>query len=348
MILKSEIRNSRLEILNFKFVSRIAFHSLCLLVLVAPLTALAQAFVPLAPIPGLTDTNALSVAKSTNLASFFNNLYKFCIGLAAALAVIMIVWEGLRIATNQDNVSIITDSKGKIYNAIFGLVLVLAPVLVFSIINPSILNLSLRNLQPLNTATSAGGSVGAGGATGVPTGAVADTASGCSVTGTAGILQIALCPTSAAATTWGQSCTWGDLTSKEDIVNPSNGIPTFVRLCTGNKQPYRFIFTGSYSLKNYTAATTINLLRPLVSTTDRPQNAEDAAAFANICRGANLGFQTCVSDRPILTFAVSCGLTGASAPTTWKCYNERLSCDSGTLTKISDKCSSSPSWTPFQ
>ena len=117
----------------------------------------AEGFVPLAPIPGLTDSVTLNSASGINantLANFFNNLYKFLIGLAAALAVIMITWEGLRIATNQDNVSIITDSKGKIYNAIFGLVLVLSPVLVFSIINPSILNLSL-NLPELDTRSGA-------------------------------------------------------------------------------------------------------------------------------------------------------------------------------------------------
>ncbi|MBU6388780.1 hypothetical protein KGQ72_02825 [Patescibacteria group bacterium] len=104
-------------------------------------------FVPLAPIPGLTQG---VTADQAGLASFFNNLYKYLIGLAAALAVIMITWGGLEIAMNKDDVSKITDSKGRIYNAIFGLVLVLSPVLVFSIINPSILNLSL-NLPPLDT-----------------------------------------------------------------------------------------------------------------------------------------------------------------------------------------------------
>jgi hypothetical protein len=105
-------------------------------------------YVPLAPITGLTDPN--TVNSTNNLATFFNNLYKYLIGIAAVLAVVMIIWEGLRIATNQDNVSVITDGKGKILSAIFGLILVLAPVLVFTVINPSILNLSL-NLQELKT-----------------------------------------------------------------------------------------------------------------------------------------------------------------------------------------------------
>lgn len=99
----------------------------------------AQDFVPLAPIPGLTEGGA---ATSGNLAEFFNNLYKYLIGLAAILAIIEIIWGGLEYST-QDSVSSKSNAKERIYNAIGGLILVLSPVLVFSIINPSILNLSL-------------------------------------------------------------------------------------------------------------------------------------------------------------------------------------------------------------
>src|SRR3989344_6911033 len=91
--------------------------------------AFAQGFVPLASIPGLTDIQPTS----KGLADFFNNLYKYLIGVAAILAVIMIIWGGLEIST-QDSVSKNKDGKERIYNAIFGLVLVLSPVLIFSII----------------------------------------------------------------------------------------------------------------------------------------------------------------------------------------------------------------------
>ncbi len=127
----------------------ILIFAICLLLGAAPL-ALAQqsGFVPLAPIPGLTDNVADGPA---GLADFFNNLYKFLIGLAAALAVIQIIWAGLDIAIfHKDAVSAITEDKGKIRDALFGLILVLSPALVFSIINPSILNLSL-NMPPLDT-----------------------------------------------------------------------------------------------------------------------------------------------------------------------------------------------------
>lgn len=117
------------------------------LVLCIPVVAVAQGFVALTSIPGLTEGGA---ANSDNLAEFFNNLYKYLIGLAAVLAVIEIIWGGLEYST-QDSVSKKSDGKNRIIQAIFGLVLVLSPVLVFSIINPNILNLSL-NLPKLDTA----------------------------------------------------------------------------------------------------------------------------------------------------------------------------------------------------
>lgn len=107
-------------------------------------------FVPLAGIPGLTENITVSSETQTMFATFFNNLYKFLVGFAAVLAVIEIIWGGLEIAVNRENVSKITDAKGRIVQAILGLILVLSPVVVFSIINPNILNLSL-NLEALDT-----------------------------------------------------------------------------------------------------------------------------------------------------------------------------------------------------
>lgn len=151
-----------LNIEILKYALGLTLGAWCLL-FVAPHAIAADGFTALAPIPGLTDAANTSVVNSTSLANFFNNLYKYLIGLAAVLAIIQITWSGIRIALNQDNVSTITDSKGHIAQAILGLVLVLSPVIVFSIINPSILNLSL-NLPPLETKTE----VPAGAATRTP------------------------------------------------------------------------------------------------------------------------------------------------------------------------------------
>jgi hypothetical protein len=110
-------------------------------------------FVPLAPIPGLTQG---VTASQTGLASFLNNLYKYLIGIAAVLAVIEIIWGGIEIM--GESVVKKGDGKARIQQAILGLVLVLSPVLVFTIINPAILNLSL-NIPPLSIeGPSSGGS----------------------------------------------------------------------------------------------------------------------------------------------------------------------------------------------
>ena len=140
--------------MNIKFVIVISCFTVLLFVPHALAQTAPSGFTALAPIPGLTDVSPTSVVNADSLASFFNNLYKYLIGVAAVLAVIMITWGGLEIAFNRDDVSKITDSKGKIYNALYGLILVLSPALVFGIINPSILNLSL-NLPELDTKSGA-------------------------------------------------------------------------------------------------------------------------------------------------------------------------------------------------
>lgn len=121
--------------------SKYFLFSLVLLALVVAPSALAQEFVPLAPIPGLTDAG--SVTTTEGLPTFFNNLYKLLIGLAAVAAVIQIIRSGIELALNQGSVSEIISAKGRVAQSLYGLILVLTPALVFGIINPNILNLSV-------------------------------------------------------------------------------------------------------------------------------------------------------------------------------------------------------------
>ena len=305
---------------------------------------LADGFVALAPIPGLTQG---ITANTAGLAQFFNNLYRFAIGMAAVLAIIQIIWGGIEIAVNKDNVSKIIDSKGRILQAILGLVLVLSPVLVFSIINPSILNLSI-NLRELDTRTAFQAGTNGTGTGGVGTSVATDPSSLCNVNGISGILQIAVCPSSEAARTWGQSCTSDNLSRITELTttNSANGIATnrSVITCTG-RQNYRFIDPGG----TYTSwSTAVNRLRPLSSTTNRPNNGSDAINFANICSSAGIGWQTCISNSPAATFAVPCQLTGVAAQTTWRCYDEVVSCINQTNLTSRGLCSDNPGWTAFQ
>ena len=296
-------------------------------------------FTALAPIPGLTDANTTSVINSTTLANFFNNLYKYLIGLAAVIAVIEIIWGGLEIST-KDSVSKQSDGKERITQAIFGLVLVLSPVLVFSIINPSILNLSL-NLPPINLTppVSSGASDGTAGTSGT------DSATGCTVSGVSGILQVAVCPSAAAAQAWGQNCS-GNLSTITALTKTTAGAATSFVTCAGMKS-YVFIDTGNpYS---FTEASAVVRLEPLAITTSNTDNANSAILFSNICQSANLGLQTCISDTPLYTLSVPClpaPTTQMPASASGKCYNETLSCEINST--VSPLCSSSPGWTPFQ
>ncbi|MCR4333843.1 MAG: pilin [Patescibacteria group bacterium] len=322
--------------------------------LVVPVVALAQGFVPLAPITGLTDASALSVANSTNLASFFNNLYKFSIGIAAALAVIQIIWAGLDIAIfHKDAVSAITDDKGKIYNAVFGLILVLSPVLVFSIINPSILNLSL-NLPPLKT--TSGTPVGTG--NGAQTPSVTDAATGCTVTGT--LLKKASCPTQQKAQDFAASCPTGSGSVLSCQTENSSGCAdtTYYATCdtsTGSiTGPFVFLDISHYLnpmqlFSNYV---------PLATSASNPNNGVDAVRFANTC--TQDGGITCVAGNGVTGGLVSATCTYTTvqpASQSNKCYTATLSCrPSSWATTLNIGggaswlyvCSGSPSWTSIQ
>lgn len=248
-------------------IKQLIFLSLLALLSFAP-HVFAQGFTALAPIPGLTDpTTANSILSSQSLSSFFNNLYKYLIGLAATLAVIEIIWAGIEIAFNKEDVSKLMDNKGRIYNAIFGLILVLSPYLVFSIINPSILNLSL-NLPKIVLDIPAGG---AGGGTTLPP--ATDPTTGCSVTGTAGIFQTAICPSDAAASTWLSSANCWRAPSSSCLANSSSGCTQTVQYCEGMSAPIAFINVGAKGTiyDDY-------LLQPL-----NAQQATPFQTFANDC-----------------------------------------------------------------
>ena len=108
-------------------------------------------FCALAPIPGLNlDSSGNPIQPSEQgIATFLNNLYFFSIGIAVILAIGVIIYGGVEYALSE---AITSKAAGKkrITQALFGLVLVLAPALVFSIINPEILKLDVA-FEPLKT-----------------------------------------------------------------------------------------------------------------------------------------------------------------------------------------------------
>ncbi len=131
--------------------------ALLVLVFCIPMVVFAQSdasgvqsgYVPVVSIPNLTEG---VLPTETGLALFLNNLYKYLVGIAAILAVVQIMRAGLMITVQSDSVSMHSEGIKMIKQALGGLVLVLSPALVFSVINPSILNLSL-NIPALDTTT---------------------------------------------------------------------------------------------------------------------------------------------------------------------------------------------------
>lgn len=117
------------------------------------------AFVPLTSIPGIAQAGNIDT-----LPEFLNNLYKLAIGAAAVLAVLQIVRAGI-VYMGGDSVTEKKEAKQLITYAIGGLVLVLSPVIVFSIINPDILSLKIGRfdeLRPVPQATTTNTGLGGG------------------------------------------------------------------------------------------------------------------------------------------------------------------------------------------
>ncbi len=102
-------------------------------------------FIPLTNIPFLTETgNAFS------LDSFLNGLFRLSIGAAAVIAVLQIMRAGIMYMGSDSGFAEKKEAKNLIALSIGGLILVLSPVVVFSIINPEILSLKIGNIEGLS------------------------------------------------------------------------------------------------------------------------------------------------------------------------------------------------------
>lgn len=121
-----------------KISSPLAFGAaLCALFMLPGAASAAQSFTPLTSIPGIAEA-----AQSADLPAFLNNLYRICIGAAGVLAVLQIIRGGITYMLG-DSVTEKREARHHIALAVFGLVLVLAPAIVFGVIDPKILNLTV-------------------------------------------------------------------------------------------------------------------------------------------------------------------------------------------------------------
>jgi len=299
---------------------------------VVPYASAADGFVALAPIPGLTQG---VTADTAGLAAFFNNLYKYAIGMASVLAIIMIIWGGLQYAT-QDIPGAKQEGKDRILQAILGLILVLSPVLVFSIINPSILNLSI-NLKPLDTKT---GATGTGSGTGTQKPATTDPTTGCTVSGT--FFKKASCPNPGAAQSFVATCEGtGKIATCQTETSSGCADKTIMATCSGKPAgPYIFIDVSNA----YIPLSLFSDYQPLVSSNANQNNGTEAVQFAAQC--SQDGGMTCLSGS---TFKVPCTYSTAQATSqSNKCYSATVTCEESSFVNKLSICGSSPSWNPIK
>lgn len=87
-----------------------------------------------------------NAAGASDLPAFLNQIYLLCIGIAVVVSILQIIRGGITWMLT-DSVMEKGQAKHLVTIAIMGLLLVLSPVIVFNIINPCILSLSLSGTE---------------------------------------------------------------------------------------------------------------------------------------------------------------------------------------------------------
>lgn len=108
-------------------------------VMAAPLFVLAQEYVPLAAIPGVTNQGSLG--------EFLSAAFRMGVIIAGFLAVVLIAYNGLVYMTSGAAGSK-EDAKGWMWEIFLGLGLILFSIVILKVINPDILNFRL-DVKPL-------------------------------------------------------------------------------------------------------------------------------------------------------------------------------------------------------
>ncbi len=130
--------------MNRKYKKIITAISIAYFFLAFGTTLAATDYVPLAPLPGISG--------HTTFSSYLPTAFNLSIGIAAAMAFVMITYGGIMYATS-DAISGKSAGKDAIENALWGLLLVIGAYVILYTINPKILNFDLT-LDRIKTPTT--------------------------------------------------------------------------------------------------------------------------------------------------------------------------------------------------
>jgi hypothetical protein len=101
----------------------------------------------------------IDASKTTSPASFVSGFYTYALSISGTLAVIMIVYGGVKYTISAGNASAQSDAKNIITSSIWGVILLAGAYIILNTINPQLLNLSAfeqtasGTLGPIATST---------------------------------------------------------------------------------------------------------------------------------------------------------------------------------------------------
>ncbi len=104
-------------------------------VLLVPSVASAETYIPLTNIPGLS--SAADTAVQGDFTSLINVVYKVAIGLSAALAVLFLIFEGVRYSASVIP-GVKTQLRERMTTVIGGMALLLCAYILLEVVNPSL------------------------------------------------------------------------------------------------------------------------------------------------------------------------------------------------------------------
>ena len=105
-------------------------------------------YTPLAPLPIISSTSAITLATTVDFQSYVTYAFNLLIAIAAVMAVFMITFGGFQYMTS-DAIQGKKDGLEKIKNAIYGLILVLSSYLILKTIDPRFVNIPSSLVTPL-------------------------------------------------------------------------------------------------------------------------------------------------------------------------------------------------------
>lgn len=113
------------------------------ILLTAPPTALAgdAKFTPQVPIPGINYDSLMSEKSTKPIGEYVKAIYKYLIGIVGIIAVVVMMFGGLRWITAAGSAEGISEAKAWIGASLTGLVLVLGSYMILKTVNPDLVNL---------------------------------------------------------------------------------------------------------------------------------------------------------------------------------------------------------------